>query len=70
LQLLLKIICASAGRHDDIDSYLSDSSLHTPQTKVGDAIGAVEVVAKRQGLTPEHLDSLVEFVVGQGRASE
>ena len=48
----------------------TDSSAHTPQVRIDDAVRAVEIVAKRQGLTSEHIDSLMQFVVGQRKGSE
>ena len=41
-----------------------------PQVRVEDALGTLEGVAKREGLTPDQIDSLMEFVSGRGGERE
>lgn len=59
----------SDGLLEAVDYLTDDSGERKPNVRVDNAIAVVERVAKRQGLTPQQIDTLMDYVAGEGKGS-
>ena len=67
---MLKVTRASRYTINDGCYFTTESEGHKPQARVNAAIRDVESVAKREGLAPDQIDVIMDFVAGKGGGSK